>query len=103
MALSYYICNEQALYARSRERLEANLAEDGVGDPMALIWLRIMDGDIDSSIDILQQAVQTRSDFVPFIKLLGLDIWGIEGFNTIGRDPRYIELVNSLNFPAVEN
>ena len=102
MALSYHICNEQALFARSAERLEADLAEDGVGDPMALIWLWLMEGDIESSIDILQQATESRSDLVPFIQLLRLDIWGIEGFETLGRDARYIEMVNSLNFPAVE-
>jgi tetratricopeptide (TPR) repeat protein len=103
MALSYHTCNEQALYARSAERLAADLAEDGVGDPMALIWIRAIDGDIEGSIDILQQAVQSRSDLVPFTQLLGLGIWKSENFNTIGRDPRYIELVNSLNFPAIEN
>ena len=103
MALSYHLCNEQALFARSEERLEADLAEDGVGDPTALIWLRLMQGDVESTIDILQQAFQSRSDLVPFFQLLGLDVWGIEGFKTLGRDPRYIEMVNSLNFPAIEN
>ena len=103
MALSYHICNEQTLYARSAERLEADLAEDGVGDPMALIWLRLMDGDIESSVDILQQAIQSRSDLVPFIQLVGLDVWGIEGFETLGRDARYIEMVEALNFPDVDN
>lgn len=103
MALSYHLCNEQALFARSAERLEADLAEDGVGEPAALIWLRLLQGDIESSIDILQQAIQSNSHFVPFFQLYGLDIWNSEGFETLGRDPRYIEMVNSLNFPAIEH
>lgn len=49
MAFSYHLCNEQALFARSAERLEADLAEDGVGEPAALIFLRLMQGDIESS------------------------------------------------------
>jgi hypothetical protein len=52
---------------------------------------------------MLQQAIQSRSVLVPFVQLYGLDIWGSEGFKTLGRDPRYIEMVNSLNFPTVGN
>ena len=103
MAGSYKLCNEQALLARSTERIEADLAEDGVGDPIALVWLRLMQGDVQSSIDIIQQAIDSRSDMVPFIKLFGLDIWGPEGFKALGRDPRYIQMVEALNFPAVDN
>ena len=103
MALSYHLCNEQALFARSSERIEADLAKDGVGDPAALIWLRLMQGDIQSSIDIIQQAIQSRSDLAPFVQLFGLEVWGSEGFTELGRDARYIEMVEALNFPAVAN
>ena len=103
MAMSYHLCDEQELFARSAERLEADLAEDGVGEPPALIWLRLMQGDIESSIEIIQQAMQSKSYLVPFIQLYGLDLWKIEGFEVIGRDPRYIEMVNTLNFPETEN
>ena len=103
MAMSYYLCNEHTLFARSAERIEADLAEDGVGDPPALIWLRLMQGDIESSIEILQQAIQSNSYLVPFIRLYGHDSWKLEGFQALGRDPRYIEMVNSLNFPPSEN
>ena len=103
MALSYHICNEPALFARSAARIDADLAEDGVGEPSALIWLSLLQGDIESSVEMLQQAIQSRSVLVPFVQLYGLDIWGPEGFKTLGRDPRYIEMVNSLGFPAIEN
>jgi TolB-like protein/lipoprotein NlpI len=103
MALSYHICNEQALFARSAERIEADLAEDGVGDPAALIWLRLMQGDIESSVAIVQRAIESRSDLAPFVQLFGIEVWGSEGFGELGRDARYIEMVEALNFPAVEN
>lgn len=103
MALSYHICDEPALFARSAARIEADLAEDGVGEPSAIIWVRLVQGDIESSVEMLQQAIQSRSVLVPFVQLYGLDIWGSEGFKTLGRDPRYIEMVNSLNFPTVGN
>ena len=103
MALSYHLCNEQTLYARSAKRLEADLAADGVGDPTALIWLRLMQGDIQSAVDIIHQAIQSRSDLVPFVQLVSLDVWQSEGFKELGRDPHYIEMVNALNFPAADN
>jgi len=103
MALAYHLCNEQALYDRSAQRIEANLAEDGVGDPAALIWLRMMQGDIESCIDIIEQAIESRSDLVPFVELMGLEVWGLEAAKTLSRDARYIEMVRSLNFPAIEN
>ena len=103
MALSYYLCAEQALFERSEERLEADLAEDGVGDPAGLIWLRLMQGDIESSLEIIQQGIQSRSVMVPFVQLYGHEAFGVEGFTKLGRDARYIEMVEALNFPAVDN
>ena len=103
MALSYHMCNEQALFARSAERIEADFAEDGVGDPAALIWLRLMQGDIQSSVDIIQRAIESRSDLAPFVQLFGLEIRGSGGYKELGRDARYIEMVEALNFPAVDN
>lgn len=103
MALAYRLCDEAALFTRSEKRLEADLAADGVGDPTALVWLRLMQGDIQSAVDIIQQAIQSRSDLVPFIQLVSLDIWQIEGFKEIGRDARYVEMVEALNFPAMES
>jgi hypothetical protein len=89
MALAYRLCDEAALFARSEKRLEADLAADGVGDPTALVWLRLMQGDIQSAVDIIQQAIQSRSDLVPFIQLVSL--------------ARYVEMVEALNFPAMES
>jgi len=101
MALSYHLCAEEDLFARSAGRLEADLAEDGVGDPAGLIWLRLMQGDIESSVKIIQQGIQSRSVMVPFVRLYGLDVFGVEGFKQLALDTRYIEMVEALDFPAV--
>jgi TolB-like protein/Tfp pilus assembly protein PilF len=103
MALVYHLCDEQALYTRSEARIEADLAEDGVGDPAALIWIRLMQNNTQASIDILQRALQARSDLVPFFQLFSLGIWNTGGAGELGRDARYIEMVESLNFPTVDN
>jgi TolB-like protein len=102
MLLSYDLCGEETLRARSIKRIELDLAEDGIGDPPALVWVRLVQGDIDSIIDILQQAIQSRSIIVPFLQLYGHDIFAIEGFMELAKDPRYIEIVNQMGFPATE-
>lgn len=102
MALSYHVCAEQTLFARSAARIEADFNEDGVGDPAALIWLRLLQGDIEGGLGILQQSIESGGALVPFVQIYGLDIWGAEGFKTLGRDQRYIEMVKSLNFPVIE-
>ena len=102
MLLSYDLCGEDSLRDRSIERIELDLAEDGIGDPPALVWVRLVQGDIDSIIELLQQALQSRSIIVPFIQLYGHDIFKIEGFTELAKDPRYIEIVKQMGFPEVE-
>jgi TolB-like protein len=102
MLLSYDLCGADALRALSIERMEADLAEDGIGDPPALVWLRLVQGDIDGVIGLLQQAVESRSLIVSFIQLYGLDVFALESFTVLARDPRYIEIVNQLGFPPAE-
>ena len=103
MLLSYDLCGDEALRAKSIERMESDLALDGIGDPPALIWLRLVQGDTDSIIELLLEAIESRSIIVPFIQLYGHDIFAIEGVLVLARDPRYIEIVKQMGFPAVEN
>lgn len=102
MAMSFHLCGEQELYARAAGRLEADLAEDGVGDITALIWLRLTEGNIDRSVELLRQGVENRSIIVPFMQILALESFGIEGFKKLARDPRYIEMVEQADFPEHE-
>ena len=103
MALVYHQCKEQTLYQRSEARIEADLAENGVGNPAALIWVRLMQGDVQAVIGILQRALDARSDLVPFFRLFSLGIWQMESPGELGHDERYIEMVESLNFPSIED
>jgi len=102
MLLSYHLCGEETLSARTIERIELDLAEDGIGHPPALVWVRLVQGDIDSIIGLLQQAIKTRSIMVPFTQLYGHDIFLIEGFTELANDQRYIEIVKQMGFPAAE-
>jgi len=99
MALSYHQCDEPDLYARSANRIEADLAEDGVGDVAALVWLRLIEGDIDATVELLRQGIEDRNFIAAFLKLYGLSIFNVEGFDELARDPRYIEMVEEMNFP----
>ena len=72
-------------------------------DESSVLKYVLIEGDIESSLNIMEQAVETRSDLVPFFQLLKLDIWGVEGFTTIARDQRYIDIVKKLDFPPIEN
>jgi TolB-like protein len=99
MLLSYDLCKADTLRAHSIERMEADLAEDGVGDPPALVWLRLVQGDIDSIIELLQQAMLSRSIIVPFMQLYGHDIFALESFEELAKDPRYIEIIEQMEFP----
>ena len=102
MLLSYHLCGEETLRARTIERMELDLVEDGVGNPPALVWLRLVQGDIDGIVEILQQAVKSRSIIVPFLQLYGHDSFGIDSFTELAADERYIEMVKQMNFPDAE-
>lgn len=103
MALSFHVCGELELLARSAARLEADLAEDGVGNKTALIWLRLVEGDIDRSVEILRHGVENRTILVPFMQIVALESLGIEGFTKLARDQRYIDMVEQANFPEHED
>jgi tetratricopeptide (TPR) repeat protein len=100
MLLSYYLCGEDDLHDQSVKRMERDLAADGVGDPPALVWLRLVQGDIDGVVEILQHAVDTKSVIVPFMRLYSLEAFGMESSKVLGRDTRYIELIKEIGFPA---
>ena len=102
MAWSYHVCGEQALFEHSRTVLEADQAADGIGDPLALVWLRLMQGDIDASMELIRFGVENRTVMLPFILIYSLPTGGLEGMIALGQDQRYIELVKSLNFPEAE-
>jgi TolB-like protein len=102
MLLSYQLCGEETLRDRTVERMELDLAEDGIGNPPALVWLRLVQGDMDSTVEILRQALVSRSVIVPFLQLYGHDSFGIDGFTELAADDRYIEIVKQMDFPDAE-
>ncbi len=99
MALVYHFCDQPELFVRSKQRIEQDLAEDGVGDPAALIWLYLTDNDADAAIRIMEEQVDQRSVIVPFFNLYGLESLGLSGVTALREDPRYIKLITELDFP----
>jgi len=102
MALSFHLCGQETLLARSAERIELDLAKDGIGDPGAILWLRLIQGDVDAVVEILQKMIQTRATTVPFLKVFAVDTLGLESMVELSSDARYLEMLKQLNFPAAE-
>ena len=103
MALAFNRCGEEALLVRSAERIRANLSENERRVSGGLLWLHLIEGDTDSAIEILQYVVQKRADNMPFLRIFSVDSFGLPASAELRRDPRFIDMVRQLNFPAPDS
>jgi TolB-like protein len=99
MALSFNACNEKALLEQSLQRIELDFAEDGIGDPAAMIWLYLISGEIDPVIEIMAEMLESDSVYVSFFQFFGVDRFGLQASNELASHPRYVEMVTQLDFP----
>ena len=100
MAWVYHLCDEPTLFARSRHRIEQDLAEDGIGDAGALVWLGLIENNVEEVIESLEEQFRTRSVIVPFFHLYSLKSLDLSGVIALRDDPHYIKMITQLNFPS---
>jgi len=99
LAWGYKVCGNEEWYARSKERIEA--AQRAKPDPFdpGLAYLHALEGNTDALVDMFTRIVEAGKPFTLFGKLFSIDYlgWGIS--DTMPTDPRYLTLLDKLDFP----
>jgi len=99
LAWGYKVCGNDEWYARSKERIEAaQLKNPNPYDP-GLAYLYALEGETDKLVDMFTNIYEERSPFTLFGQLFQIDYlgWGIS--DTMSEDPRYLALLEQIDFP----
>lgn len=96
----YKLCDQPELFDRAAERVEASIEEGRLGDPIAVVWIRLLQGDVESAIDWLERLVEARSGSAAF---LGTFPESDLSLPELTNDPRYRRLLERLNLPQPGN
>jgi len=89
-----YMCGDEGRIKETIARLQSQ-AELTFIDPYALADMFFLVGDQDKMFQYLEKSFEIRSSLMPMIFLDGKFFW-----KKINKDPRYLSLLERMNFPA---
>jgi len=100
LAWGYKVCGHDEKYQASIGRIRAAHQENPDELNPGFLYLHALEGDTDKLIDMIDDVVRSRDTFTPFLRIFQLDYvgWGVS--DTMSRDPRYLAILENLNFPA---
>jgi TolB-like protein/tetratricopeptide (TPR) repeat protein len=100
LAWGYLACGRDDLYAVSKSRLEAfrRANPDSIDPGIGFYFL--LEGDVDGVVDLVRKTIETRSPITLFIQLFALDYLKWQVGDRLARDPRMLEMIRQLEFPA---
>ncbi len=100
LAWGYKVCSNDDKYQASIDRIRAAQQEDPEDLNPAFLYMYALEGDSDKLIDMIEAIVRARSPITPFAQLFVLDYLGWSVSGTMATDPRYMAILEKLNFPA---
>ena len=99
LAWGYHVCGAEQRYLVAKARIEAKLLADPDGIDPGVAYLYAIDGNVDGLVALVDRVVTTKNSFTPFMRLFLIDYlgWGISA--RMPTDPRYLAILEKLNFP----
>jgi TolB-like protein len=99
LAWGYKVCGNDEWYATSKQRIEAALEANPRRFDPGYAYLLALEGDTDALVELLREIIETRAPFALFAQLFTIDYLGFGISDTLPKDPRYLALLEQLNFP----
>lgn len=99
LAWGYQVCGRDELYARIKQKLEPMWVADPDTIETGMAFYRLLEGDFESVIQIMQRTVELQSPNTLFLQIFLLDTLGGPISSVLAEDPRMQDLVRGLNFP----
>jgi TolB-like protein/Tfp pilus assembly protein PilF len=95
----YKVCGNDKSYSRSKARIEAKIAEDPDHIDPGYLYLYAIEGDTDSLVELVGRVIENKHPITPFMGIFQIDFlgWGVS--DTMPTDPRYLAMLEELDFP----
>jgi TolB-like protein len=99
LAWGYHVCGAEQRYLAAKARIEAKLLAEPDGIDPGVAYLYAIDGNVDGLVALVDRVVTTKNSFTPFMRLFLIDYlgWGVS--DRMPTDPRYLAILEKLNFP----
>ena len=100
LAWGYRVCSNDDKYQASIGRIRAALQENPDELNPGFLYMYALEGNTNKLVDLVDAIVRSRDPITPFAQIFVLDYlgWGVSG--TMATNPRYMALLEKLNFPA---
>ncbi len=100
LAWGYKVCGNDEKYAASIIRLQAAQQQDPEGLNPGFLYMHALEGDTDKLIDLIDAVIRARDPMSPFAQIFILDYlgWGVS--DSMATNPRYMAILEKMNFPA---
>jgi TolB-like protein/tetratricopeptide (TPR) repeat protein len=102
IAWTHHACKREDQYQRSKERIEAAIAQKPQRLDPGYFYFYALEGDADSTLDFIQRAIDTKSSLTFFVQLPLLDHMGWPVTPKLASNQTYRDLLRDLNFPPTK-
>jgi TolB-like protein/tetratricopeptide (TPR) repeat protein len=102
IAWGYHNCGATEDYARSKARIEATIAQQPDALEPGYAYYYALEDDADKLMDLIDHMIASKSVFIPYLQVIGLDHIGLSTSPELLANPRYMSATDKLNFPAIE-
>lgn len=102
MAWGYRNCSAESDYARSKSRIEEKMRNEPEALEPGFAYLYAVAGDVEALLRFMERTVAERKAFTPYLQVFAHERLGLTTSNRISTDPRYLALVDELDFPPTE-
>jgi len=102
IAWGYRNCGAGEDYARSKARIEAKIEQQPDKLEPGYAYLYALEGDADSLMELVEHMIATKSVFIPYLRVFGIERLGLPVAPLLLQDPRYLAAIERLDFPEPE-
>lgn len=99
IAWGFKVCGDEGRYAMSKARIDAVFAADPDMIDPGFLYLYALEGDTGSLVDLIGRIVESKHQLTPFVGIFQIDYLGWATSDTMPKDPRYLAILEKLNFP----
>jgi TolB-like protein/tetratricopeptide (TPR) repeat protein len=99
LAWSYKVCRNEVRYELSKARFDTVLATNPDSLDAGVAYYYALEGNTDALINMLSRISETRSPLTMFVGAFRADHLGWATSNSMPTDPRYLALLEELDFP----
>ena len=102
LAWGYHVCGRNDLFTNAMARIAEYADANPDSIDVALIFYRVLEGDVDGAVDLVRKVADARIPSAAFMQIFLLDHMGWPSARALRQDPRMQDAVREMHFPPTE-